>query len=413
MRQLVLRQTNTSSLSFMEQLSLVTQYTRLIHFIEKKTDGRYWLWKLVLFCAILSWCLAVPPYTVSASSDAWAFIKVQSADLLHPTDFEVYIRRENMVMRWILPMVYFLTRSVVLILIIQALLGIVFLYLFSREVFRQTNDKVLTTFFALGLSNIFVFSWFFVDTAGYGDGYAYFFLMLALLIRNPLVLFICLQAAFFTDERALVASGYLILWWLTYFIMNKSKDEDTTSLSIVIRGVFLPRTWVALAALATYFIFRNYIMSTYFPGHDYTTMGTPVLFADMHRWGLGSSLWTSFEGMWLLLGVAGYALYVTGRGWHFLALLAGFIVLIITGIFVHDVDRAFGYGFPFLLSSSLILSRLIPPDEYRKIAFITALFCIISPLCYTQGYNKVIWAEPLPLKALMYVDAKVGWGWFD
>lgn len=397
----------------MEHLSLATQYTRLINFIEKNTNSRYWLWKLVLFCAVLSWCLAVPPYTVMNSSDAWAFIKIQSADLLHPTNFEVYIRRENMVMRWVLPMVYFLTNSVVLILVIQAMLGVAFLYLFLREVFRQTNDKVLTTFFALGLSNIFVFSWFFVDTAGYGDGYAYFFLILALLIRNPILLFICLQAAFFTDERALVASGYLILWWLTEFLMNKSKEEDSTSLSVVMKGIFQARTWVVLVALALYMVFRNYIMSVYFPGHDYTTMGTPVLFADMHRWGLGSSLWSSFEGMWLPLAVAGYVLCVAGRYWHFLALLAGFVVLIITGIFVHDVDRALGYGFPFLLSSSLILSRLIPLAEYRKLTLVTAFFCVVSLMCYTQGYNIVIWAEPLPMKALMYIDAKAGWGWFD
>jgi hypothetical protein len=408
-----LRQTTTRSLPCMEQLSLSNQYTRLIHFIEVKTTGRYWLWKLVLFCALLSWCLAVPPYTVSALSDAWAFIKVQSEDLLHPTHLEVYIRRENMVMRWVLPAVYYLTRSVTMILIIQALMGVGFLYLFSREVFRQTNDKVLTTFFALGLSNIFVFSWFFVDVAGYGDGYAYFFLMLALLTRNPFLLFVCLQAAFFTDERALVASGYLILWWMTDFLLNKPKNENATDFLTVLRGIFTPRTWVVLLALGVYVIFRSYIMRTYFPGHSYTTMGTPVLFADMHRWGLGSSLWFSFEGMWLPLGVAGYALCATGRIWHFLALLAGFVVLIITGIFVHDIDRALGYGFPLLLSSSLILSRLIPPADYRKLACVVAFFCIISPLCYTQGYNKIIWAEPLPMKAMMYIDTKANWGWFD
>jgi hypothetical protein len=397
----------------MEQLSLATQYTRLIHFIERKTTGRYWLLKLTLFCAALSWCLAVPPYTVTTSSDAWAFIQIQASDLLHPTHLEVYIRRENMIMRWVLPLLYMLTGSVVLILIMQALLGIGFLYLFSQEVYRQTHDKVLTAFFALGISNIFVFSWFFVDTAGYGDGYAYFFLMLAILIRNPLLLFVCLQAAFFTDERALAASGYLILWWMTDFLLKGSKDDETHSLSGVVRAIFIPRTWVVLVALGTYLVFRSYIMSTYFPGHNYTTMGTPVLFADMHRWGFGSSLWSSFEGMWLIMAVAGYALCTTGRHWHFLALLTGFAVLIITGIFVHDVDRAFGYGFPFLLIGSLVLSRLIPPSEYRKVAFVVAIFCMISPLCYTQGYNKVIWAEPLPVKIAMVLDRMAGWGWFD
>ena len=190
-----------------QRVSLSEQYAGLTGFIERKLEDRFWLWKLTLFCAILSWCLAVPPYTVIDISDAWKFIAVQAQDILHPTNLEIYIRRENMVMRWVLPLMYILTgHSIVLILIIQALLGCVFLYLFLREVFRQTNDRVLTAFFGLALSNMFVFSWFFVDVTGYGDGYAYFFLMLALLTRNPFLLFGFLQIAFFTDERALVGA---------------------------------------------------------------------------------------------------------------------------------------------------------------------------------------------------------------
>jgi len=394
-----------------QQVSLSERYAGLNGFIERKLNGPYWLWKLTLLCAIVSWCLAVPPYTVMAYSDAWAFIDIQSQDILHPTDLDVYIRRENMVMRWVLPLMYLLTgHSVLLIVILQGILGCIFLYLFLREIFRQTNDRVLTAFFGLGLSNMFVFSWFFVDTAGYGDGYAYFFLMLALLSRNPLLVFVFLQIAFFTDERALVGAGYIILWWATNSLVNRGEGGTLAS---VFRGTFQSRTWVVIAAWMVYFLFRGYIMRTYFPNHDYSTMGTPVLFADDHRWGLGNSLWTSFEGTWLLLGTAGYVLYQTGQRWLLLMLLAGFVFLIITGIFVHDIDRDLAYGFPFLLSASLILSRLIPALEYRKLVFVMAIVCVISPMCYTLGYNTVIWAEPLPMKALMMLDRVAGWGWFD
>ncbi len=392
-------------------LSLASYYARLSEWTGNSLQGRYWLWKLTLFCAILSWCLAVPPYTVMAISDAWAFIDIQSHDILHPTDLDVYIRRENMVMRWTLPLLYILTgRSVILILIIQAILGCVFLYLFLREIFRQTNDCVLTAFFGLAISNMFVFSWFFVDTAGYGDGYAYFFLMLALLTRNPFLLFGFLQIAFFTDERALVGAGCIVLWWTTTSLMNRNEGATLAS---VFRNTFQSRTWVVIAAWVVYFVFREYIMHIYFPNHDYSTLGTPVLFADIHRWGLGNSLWSSFEGAWLLLGASGFVLYQSGRRWLLLMLLAGFVFLILTGIFVHDIDRDLAYGFPFLLAASLILARLIPALEYRKLVFIMALVCILSPMCYTQGYNKVIWAEPLPVKALMVLDRVAGWGWFD
>jgi hypothetical protein len=394
-----------------QHFTLATQYTHFSAWIETHLQGRHWLWKVTLVCAVVSWCLAVPPYTVMAGSDAWAFVEIQANDLLHPTHLEVYIRRENMVMRWMLPFMYILTgHQVVLILIIQGLLGCAFLYLFSSEVFRQTQDKVLTAFFAFGLSNIFVFSWFFVDTAGYGDSFGYFFLMLALVIRNPVLMFVFLQFAFFTDERAVIASAYVILWWMTRSLLDKGEGHTLQSIG---KGTLIPTTWVVLISFGVYYTFRKYIMSTYFPAHVYTTMGTPVLFSDTHRWGLGSSLWTSFEGMWLLFGAAGIVLWKTGRRWLFVALFAGFLILLVTGILVHDIDRALGYGFPFLLISSLILSRLISIPEFRKLAFVVALVCVISPMCYTLGYNKVIWAEPLPMKAMMALDRVLGWGWFD
>jgi hypothetical protein len=394
-----------------QQLVLSLYYKRLLLFIEQQLRGKYWLAKLTLFCAVLSWFLAVPPYTVMHLSDAWTFIAVQAEDILHPTDFEVYIRRENMVMRWVLPFMYILTgHSVVLILIIQAVMGCVFLYLLAAEIFRQTQDKVLTAFFSVAVANLFVFSWFFVDTAGYGDGYAYFFLILALFTRNPLLLFLYLQLGFFTDERALAGAGYVILWWITRELIETNEGSTFGS---VVRKCFSVRIGVVIAAWVSYLIFRNYIMSTYFPTHSYSTMGTPVLFADAHRWGLGNSLWTSFEGTWLLYGTAGFVLYQTGRRWLLLLLAGGFFLLLLTGIFVHDIDRDLGYGFPFLLMGSQILTRFIPKAEYRKLVFIIAIIGIISPMCYTLGYNRVIWAEPLPMKALMVLDRLAGWHWFD
>ncbi len=354
--------------------------------------------------------MAIPPYTVAATSDAWAFIKMQSQDILHPTHLDAYIRREAMVMRWMLPAVYWVTDSIVGVLVVQALLGCTFLYLFLREVYHQTSDPVLTVFFGLALSNMFIVSWFFVDTAGYGDGYALFFLMLALLSRQPLLVFLFLQAAFFVDERAVVAVAYVVIWWTTQEVLKRNEKDSLVS---VARSVFTVRTWTAIAAFVAYYVFRRYIMATYFSDHSYSAVGTLVGLSDEHRWGQGSSLWTSFEGAWLLLGAAALVLYQIGRSWLLALTVVGFAILLITGLLVHDINRALAYGFPFLLTGSLILTKIIPLAEYRKLVFVMAIVCIISPMCYTLGFNKIVWAEPLPIKVMMAVDRVVGWGLFD
>ncbi len=392
---------------------LTNQYTDITVFIQKHTQSKYWLWHLTLFCTLLSWFLAVPPYTVGLTSDAWAFVEIQAADLLHPHHLEVYIRRENMIMRWMLPFVYILTgRTVIGVLLVQAVLGISFLYLASREVFRVTNDKVLTTFFALAFANIFVFSWFLIDLAGYGDSFGYFCLLIAMLVRNPVLIFIAMQGAYFTDERGVIASAYVVLWWVAQDLFKKTASERYSFITII-QSAFSPQVFAILLAMAAYMPFRMYIMTTYFSEHTYTTIGTPVLFADLHRWGLGNSLWTSFEGMWLLMGAAVLVLIKTKNYWFAAFGAVAFLILLVTGLMVHDVDRAFGYGFSFILLANRVLAHYIPRPEHRKLMCIIALICIISPLCYTLGYNKIIWAEPLPMKALMVLDRHMGWGWFD
>ncbi len=391
-------------------ISLV--YHRICYWISSHLEGRFWLWKLVIICAGISFFLAVPAFSVIKDADAWVYIKLQAEDMLKVYDLGHYIRRENMVYRLFLPVLAMLTgKSILVILAIQYLLALVFLYIFSREIFRQTQDKALTAFFALAVANMFFFSWFFIDVVGYGDAFAYFFMLLALLYKNPLAVFLSLMCVFFTDERGVVAGGYLLLGWLLYAVLEKYPSRN--SIPDLFKTVFsLSNTWVLIAAWMVYYGLRTYLGKTYFPHHYYSTIEGPVLFNDAHRGGLGHSLWSAFEGSWLLLGVAAYSLWMAGRYWLLLGLFAGFIVLIITGLHVHDVDRAFGYGFPFFLMASLILSKYLALHEYRKIAFIVAIVCVLHPMLYTLGYNRVIWAEPLPLKAMMYFDRVIGLGWF-
>lgn len=393
--------------------SLSLFYHKICSWIDLKLDGRHWLWKLSIVCSLISWFLAVPAYTVIADADAWVYIKLQADDMFRAYDWGHYIRRENMVMRLFLPVLASLTgKSIFVILAIQGILGVVFLYLFAKEIFRQTQDKVLTAFFAVGISNMFFCSWFFVDTVGYGDGFAYFFMLLAILYRNPFIIFVSLQCAFFTDERAVVAGGYILLSWVAYNIFEKYTNRDSLG-SLVRTTLSLSSTWVLLLSWVVYFAARYYIINTYFSDHIYSTIEGPVLFKDEHRGGLGNSMWTAFEGSWLLLGAAIYVLILAKRYWLLVAFSIGFVVLLIVGLHVHDIDRALGYGFPFLLIASLILSKYLTLNEYRKLIFIMAVICVIHPMIYTLGYNRAIWAEPFPIKVMMYLDRFTGLGWFD
>ena len=392
-------------------------YNSLGRRIESQLTSEYWLWKLVAFSVIVSLFLAFPPYTLllghlsehGMKLDAWVFVQNQGQELLHPQGMDLDVRRENMIFRWVLPVLSFLTgHNVVIIVIIQYILGVFFIYKVGQWIFAISKDKITTSLFVISIANIFVCTWTFADIFGYGDGFAFFFLLVALLSHNPVIIFTALQIAFFTDERAVIAGGYLLL----FYMLIKAYEMKDFRLVTLLRNMFLGNnTWVWLAWIF-YFAVRFYVRENYFPNHSYSTLGTPVLFADAHRYGLGSSLWTAFEGMWLL-GGAILALWLTKRFNILLVLSVGFIVLIATGIYVHDIDRALSYGFPFLLMAIYVLFQTVSLRSIRLILFFTAVVCVIHPMVYYMGYNRILWMEPFPVRVFMLLDYWMGWNFFS
>ena len=397
-------------------------FENFYHSLERRIESFFasenWLWKLVIFSVFISLFLAFPPYSLLAGHlsehgmklDAWVFVQNQSQDLFHPKDMDFDVRRENMIFRWVLPALSFVTgHNIVLIVLLQSVLGVFFLYNIAKWVFEASKDKVTTTFFVLSLANIFVCVWTFADIYGYGDGFAYFFLLIAILYKNPFLSFFALQIAFFTDERAVIAGGYLLLFQM----VKKAYDHNDFGFTSLVKNLFLGKNIIVWVSLIVYFSIRIYVQKTYFPHHTYSTLGTPVLFADAHRHGLGSSLWTAFEGTWLLMGAALLALGLTKRYLLILTLIIGFSVLVASGIYVHDIDRALSYGFPFLMMSLIILFQTISQRSLRVILFFTAIICVSHPMIYYMGYNRILWLEPFPMKIFMLLDYWMHWNLFN
>jgi len=386
--------------------------------IESFLASGYWLWKLVALSVFLSLFLAFPPYTLlighlsehGMKLDAWVFVQNQSADLFHPKDMDYDVRRENMIFRWVLPALSFITgHNIVLIVLLQSILGVFFIYKIGQWLYAVSKDKIATFLFVLAIANTFVCVWTFADIYGYGDGFAYFFLLTALFSRNPLVTFFALQGAFFTDERAVIAGGYLLL----FHIVRNAFDKNDFGLPAMVKNAFSGTNLIVWVAWVIYFAIRFYVQKEYFPNHSYSTLGTPVLFADAHRHGLGSSMWTAFEGMWILMGAAILSLILRQHYLLILALTFGFVILVASGIYVHDIDRALSYGFPFLLLSMYILFQTASLRSIRVILFFTAIVCVSHPMIYYMGYNRVLWLEPFPLKIFMLLDHWKHWNLFN
>lgn len=386
-------------------------YKSTLLWLEEKLKSRNWLLTLTSWCVAVSIFLAFPPYTLlheyiyqhSGVLDAWTFVHNQADNLLHPKEigYGVFSRRNAVIYRWTLPFLSFITgHNIILILFLQALLGLGNIYLIARYVYAQSNDKVTACLFALAFSNIFIGSWAFVDIHGYGDTFAYSFLLIAVLARSRALASVFLMLAFFTDERAVVAGGYVLLWWM----LTKAYETGDFRFKTLIKNAFLGKSQIVWMSWILYFALRYYIGKSYFPNHRYTYDWAPIMLKDLNRYGLGSSLWTVFEGMWLIIGAGVLALCLTRKYALLFVLAAGFTVLISTAVYVQDVDRALSYGFPFLLMGLFILSKEASLPVMRGILFVAAFICVFHPLLFTMGFNRIIWVEPFPVRLLMAAD---------
>ncbi len=398
-------------------MELENFYRNIFTFLENHLNGKYWLWKLIFTAVFISIFLAFPSYTLlvehlkpnGVKLDAWLFIHNQAVDLLNPKDYSVGIRREAMVFRWVLPALYFLAgHRIWLVVLFQGFLAVLFLYLIGRISFQIFASKSKTALIVLAISNIFVGTWGFSDIHGYGDGIAYFFLLLAIISSNPVIIFASILVGCFTDERAVIAGGYVIIFWT----VQKCFETNQFDFKTVLRSLFTNRSQYVWYAWFVYGVIRLYVKFNYFQNHIYSKVGEPVMLKITHRAGIGSSIWSNFEGTWLILLAGMMTLILLKRNWLLFVFIAGFAILLTTGLFVHDIDRAYGYGFPFILSSLVILRYTATDRLVSLLLFFTALICITQPQVFTMGYNQIIWAEPLPVKILTFLDRKFHWGFF-
>ncbi len=92
--------------------------------------------------------LAFPPYTLllghlsehGMKLDAWVFIQNQSHDLFHPKDMDYDVRRENMIFRWVLPVLSFLTgHNIIVIVLLQSILGVLFIYKVAQWIYAVSK----------------------------------------------------------------------------------------------------------------------------------------------------------------------------------------------------------------------------------------------------------------------------------
>jgi hypothetical protein len=345
-------------------------YTRLQGFVEAFTRQKYWKIYLALICGVYCILSNVPAYTSLTHGQArgiavWNRINRQ---IDHPfvgdttNDPESHEARTTFrlsppLIGKMLPTENKLYRMTGLF-VIQTICGFIFFYLLL--VFAEANftNRLFSFLLPCCFAVLYAGKTFFCDTIFFFDGLAYLFLLASVCSRRPLLVFGSLFLAFYTDERALIGSGFVMLYHVLQ--VREGKRHRPAIISIV-------------AAIVAYMATRFYMQAQWgmtTPSSD-VTLATTTAHTYFSFIMLG--IFTAFKSFWLIFILGLF--YIKGF-WPRTIYSITLLTVILGGISVFDFSRSISYGFVGLLAVLVYLykeqSRTVVLNKLMLVLFITS-----------------------------------------
>lgn len=307
----------------------------------------------------------------------WDDIIRQSGHLFEPNTYEPGTHEANQTFRLTIPLlVHFFRLGVAKLYILQFGLGLIFVWAVAGIAQKILQDKVLTFYFLTGFTGIYAGVAFFINYFGHCDGYVFCFMALALYFRNPLLVIVFTQLAFWCDERALINSSYIGLWYALPILKTVLETRKFD-----IRQIPAPLVALVISVLI-YGGLRKWLEVTYGMkiGHDASWSARTLAWSMSY---VGDKMARGLEGMWLILLVAFWALAVR-RQWLELVLLGGaWLLTMVVAVLVADGTRSLSFGFMAFFFALAILHRYLTRNQLRFVllsgAVISLMYSINFP----------------------------------
>lgn len=376
-----------------QQQSLTTPFRWLESKLQPFFDNRFWQVRLFLLALTISTgtVLAFNFILVdkglrslyyemlqpgSMGGLFWDDILKQGADPFTPQNYEAGSHEANQAFRLTVPLIaQALHLNIAGLYLLHIVIGLVFLWFVMKIVYGILKDKILTFYFLAGFTAIYAGANFYINFLGHCDAFPFCFMVLAFYFRNPLLILLFTQLAYWCDERAIINSSYLGLWYVLPLI-KQVLDKRKFSLKDI------PLNAVVLIFSALLYLFVRQWLTVSFGlkvGHDNDLSRQTAL------WSLsiiGDKFTRGLEGFWLIV-FAGMAVLAMRKDWLTLVLLGGCILITCAiGIMVADGTRSLSFGFYMFFFLLTILRQHIPTNQLKYLLIVSTLVSLMLPMSF-------------------------------
>jgi len=369
-------------------------YNKLIYFLEKFLNYKHWYLAITIIAVLVILFLTAPSYFALTKgfkpcSDCVDFQQeINRADhLFKPTKYPEYSHMANTQFRLTVPLIAKLigTRSKIVIFCIQEIFGIIFLLITCLLSYRLTKDKIISAILTLSIGFIYAGKAAFVDIEGLTDSFAYFFLILALFTRFKPLILISLLLAYFTDERALLSSSLIAIF---YFLEFLEIDKINFYSFIKARVFYMLLSWVL------YFTIRFILFNLY----GLNNPSTGIVLPNLHN--LAYIFWDGLQGFWLLVVFGTLYTIIEKRFFILSLLIIAVLVIVISTSMVYDLTRSIAYIFPLIFVSLFLVEKAMNKFQIRKIIILSCLVCFLCGDGYFGVFAPPRYYRSIPVKVI-------------
>lgn len=351
-----------------------------ISFIEKYTDSPYWksIYSFLLPLVVLFF--AFPSF--SLITEHWDPILVQSKNPFEVHVYPPHSHASKLAFRFVPALIIgWLNLSVFGIIIWQYLNGIFLFYLVGLFVEKKTNNKVIAFLSMLILAFIFTGKVSFINFKDTFDSLILSLIIICFLVESKFLIFFLILIISFIDERGLICSGFIFLYYLLF--NNNLKGNVNRLLFIVLSWFF-------------YFVIRISLtkfigLATSTGGFDLKTLALNLNFAPL-------SIWQIYEGGWFVVIYFMFYLFKS-KSLTSLFFFFQFLIVLIVGFLVYDVTRSLVYEFPLFLISLQYLNPIFEKNRLNILVLLSAVVSFLYP-AYCSGGQSNLWLTPLPIKLI-------------
>ena len=376
-------------------------YHKATNWIGERAKSKFYVLQLTILLVLMSLFLAAPKYDlwikdVNATKSYkevgnlkdnikyhWDVVMMKSRNLTDPLNqIDQKTHARNTVFRLTIPLIIKIFHlTPVTTYILQFLIGIFLIYLLYQLAFSILGDPVSATFLTTGLAFIYFGRCAFVDVFTQFDGWAYFFLIAAMVVRNPFLIFALSTMAVWADERAGFALSIVFLFHHLDFKESKS---------ITFKNLFRLNfsSFSVIVALLCYFALRYYLSVRYDMHYSMAAVGgLPVFLMRLKGGYVEAGIWTFLEGFWLL--VIFYLIYASvKRDYIHLVIIVFPILILVFGACFNDVTRSGSYVVPVLFILLAYLKNQMSEKDMQLLLCICMVICFIfPPIEIAGGFN--------------------------